>query len=58
MSINIEVFINNVSIKTYNFKEAETLIDVRKVLQIENLDNFRFLFNHKEIEIDEENNFL
>ena len=57
MSINIEIFINRVSIKLYTFSNTNTLADVRQKLGIGNSEDYIFLFNDKEIKFSEEKQY-
>ena len=57
MKVNIEVFINNVSIKVYQFLITDTLTDVRQKLNIGNSEDYIFLIDNGEIKHNEENQY-
>ena len=57
MSADIEIFINNVSIKLYRFLLTDTLIYVREKLGIGSSEDYIFYINGKEIEHNEEKNY-
>ena len=57
MSIDIEVFINNVSIKLYKFLITDTLVVARQKLNIGISEDYTFLIDGKEIEYNEEKKF-
>ena len=57
MSLDIEVFINNVSIKLYKSLITDTLVVARQKLNIGNSEDYTFLIDGKEIEYNEEKKF-
>ena len=57
MKVNIEVFINKVSIKIYPFLITDTLVDVRKKLNMENSEDYIFLINDSEIKNNDEKQY-
>ena len=57
MSIEIEIFINKVSIKIYKFSITNTIKDIRQKLGIGNSEEYIFLINDKEIKFSEEEQY-
>ena len=57
MKVNIEVFLNKVSTKVYPFLITDTLVDVRKKLNMENSEEYIFLINGSEIKNSDEKKY-
>ena len=57
IKVSIEIYFNNFYSTNEVFEIGNTLKDVRKRLKIENSKDYKFLFNGKEIEFNEEEKY-